>query len=111
MPRDYWNPESCVAVGPAPDGTGLCTIEGTLYGYEPNIGANAFFAAFFGICLLIQLVLGIKYKTWTYMVRPLDASTAGEQTLIQLLDRPWFRLPGGVGWLHWSNHAPQQPLR
>jgi hypothetical protein len=30
--------------------------------------ANAFFAAFFGLALLIQLFLGIRYKTWTYMI-------------------------------------------
>jgi hypothetical protein len=45
-----------------------CPVEGTLYGYYPNLGANAFFAAIFGVCLLVQLVLGIKYRTWTYMV-------------------------------------------
>jgi hypothetical protein len=74
MARDHFNPDSCVAIGPAPDGTGDCTIDGTLYGYYPSIGANGFFAAFFGLCLLIQLGLGIRYKTWTYMVRSLDAS-------------------------------------
>lgn len=55
-------PEWCVEVGPE------CPVEGTLYGYAPNLGANAFFAAFFFLCLVIQLVLGIKYKTWTYMI-------------------------------------------
>lgn len=59
-------PELCVEVGP------LCPVEGTLYGYYPSIGANAFFAAFFGLCLIAQIGLGIRYKTWTYMVsRPL----------------------------------------
>jgi hypothetical protein len=56
-------PEYCMEVGPEP-----CTVERTLYGYYPSIGANAFFAAFFGICLLIQLVQGVRYKTWTFMV-------------------------------------------
>lgn len=45
-----------------------CPVEGTLYGYYPNLGANAFFAAFFGFCFLIQLGLGIKYRTWTYLI-------------------------------------------
>lgn len=57
-PADDW----CVEVGP------LCPVEGTLYGYYPSIGANAFFAAFFGLCLIVQLGLGIKYRTWTFMI-------------------------------------------
>ncbi|KAG9187154.1 hypothetical protein G6011_05025 [Alternaria panax] len=55
-------PEWCVEVGPE------CPVEGTLYGYYPSLGANAFFAAFFALCLTIQLGLGIRYKTWTYMI-------------------------------------------
>jgi len=43
-------------------------VEGTLYGYRPNMGANAFFAAIFGICGIIQLGLGIRYRTWTFMI-------------------------------------------
>jgi hypothetical protein len=55
-------PETCVDVTPE------CPVEGTLYGYAPNIGANAFFTAFFGICLVWHLIAGIRYKTWTYMI-------------------------------------------
>ena len=31
-------------------------------------GANGFFAAFFALCFLVQLVQGIRYKTWTFMI-------------------------------------------
>ncbi|KAF2847498.1 RTA1-domain-containing protein [Plenodomus tracheiphilus IPT5] len=55
-------PDFCEEVGPQ------CPVEGSLYGYYPSIGANGFFAGFFGLCLLIQLVLGIRYKTWTYLI-------------------------------------------
>jgi hypothetical protein len=55
-------PQWCEAVGPE------CPVEGTIYGYEPSLPANAFFAGFFGIALIIQLYLGIRYKTWTYMI-------------------------------------------
>jgi hypothetical protein len=55
-------PSWCTEVGPE------CLVEGTIYGYSPNLGANAFFAAFFLLCTLVQFVLGIKYKTWTYMI-------------------------------------------
>ncbi|KAL6710144.1 hypothetical protein ACN47E_009935 [Coniothyrium glycines] len=55
-------PDFCVEVGPD------CPVEDTLYGYYPSIGANGFFAAFFGLCLIIQIALGIRYKTWTFMI-------------------------------------------
>ncbi|KAF1842546.1 RTA1-domain-containing protein [Cucurbitaria berberidis CBS 394.84] len=45
-----------------------CPVEGTLYGYAPSLAANAFFAGFFGLALILQLYLGIRYKTWTYMI-------------------------------------------
>ncbi|KAF1997308.1 RTA1-domain-containing protein [Amniculicola lignicola CBS 123094] len=56
------SPEFCTKI------TDVCTIEGTLYGYRPSMGANVFFAAFFGVCLLYQIVCGIKYRTWTFMI-------------------------------------------
>ncbi|KAF2279763.1 RTA1-domain-containing protein [Westerdykella ornata] len=55
-------PDSCIEV------SALCPVEGTLYGYAPSIGANATFAAIFFICLIIHLILGIRYKTWTFMI-------------------------------------------
>lgn len=65
------NPDTCTEIGQIVDWNGLqieCTIEGTLYGYYPSLGANAFFAAFFALCFIVQLVQGIRYKTWTYMI-------------------------------------------
>jgi hypothetical protein len=61
------NPDDCTAIGQVIEGV-QCTIEGTLYGYSPDLGANAFFAAFFTVCFVWQLYCGIRYKTWTYMV-------------------------------------------
>lgn len=55
-------PDSCKAVGPD------CPIEGTIYGYWPSLEWNAFFAAFFAVACIVQVVLGIRYKTWTYMI-------------------------------------------
>ncbi|KAF2242873.1 RTA1-domain-containing protein [Trematosphaeria pertusa] len=64
-------PDNCTAVSLE------CPVEGTVYGYYPSLGANAFFAAFFGLCALLQLAFGIKYKTWTYMIA-LVLGCAGE---------------------------------
>jgi hypothetical protein len=55
-------PAECTAVSPE------CPVEATLYGYYPSLGWNAFFVGFFGLCCVINLVLGIRYRTWTYMV-------------------------------------------
>lgn len=57
-------PEFCTEV------TDICTVERTIYGYYPSLPANAFFVAFFGLAFFLNLVFGIRYKTWTYMVSP-----------------------------------------
>jgi hypothetical protein len=65
------NPEDCLKIGQVVLFKGkefTCNVEGTLYGYYPNMGANAFFVAFFALCFIWQLFCGIRYKTWTYMV-------------------------------------------
>lgn len=45
-----------------------CPVSGTLYGYAPNLGANAFFAALFAILLIAQIIIGSWTRTWTYML-------------------------------------------
>ncbi|KAL1592265.1 hypothetical protein SLS60_011342 [Paraconiothyrium brasiliense] len=45
-----------------------CPVEGTVYGYFPSLGWNAFFAAAFALAFILQIGLGIRYKTWTYMI-------------------------------------------
>lgn len=61
-----------------------CTLEATLYGYLPSLGANAFFAAFFAVCFVWNLFCGIRYKTWTYMVRPIQLLLIWMSTLLIL---------------------------
>ncbi len=56
----------------------LCTtctcpleIEGINLGYMsyfPSLAGNALFAAIFALCLLPQIFLGIRYKTWGYLI-------------------------------------------
>ena len=55
-------PDYCTNVTPE------CPVEGTIYGYYPSIGWNSGFAGFFGFCLLVHVFLGIRYKTWTFMI-------------------------------------------
>lgn len=51
---------TCTALGPG------CTLEETVYGYRPSLGANAFFCAFFGIFLVANLFLTFRFKTWAF---------------------------------------------
>lgn len=60
MPQQHPNID-CSAIGPG------CEIGNTVYGYYPNLGANIFFCLFFFIALVIQIFLGIRYKTWTFL--------------------------------------------
>ena len=36
--------------------------------YVPTLAGNTLYATIFGILLLVQLVFGIRYKTWGYLV-------------------------------------------
>ena len=43
-------------------------MEDSIYGYYPNLTANAFFAAFFGVCMVINFFFGIRYRSWTFLI-------------------------------------------
>ena len=58
--RPKGNFRDCLEVSPE------CPVNATLYGYYPNLGANAFLTALFGICFIATIVIGIMTKTWTY---------------------------------------------
>ncbi|KAF2211979.1 hypothetical protein CERZMDRAFT_41922 [Cercospora zeae-maydis SCOH1-5] len=53
--------------------TNLCTLDTcclaqSSFLYRPNYAGNLFYTIFFAVFVLPQLALGIKYKTWTYMI-------------------------------------------
>ncbi|USP73732.1 sphingoid long-chain base transporter rsb1 [Curvularia clavata] len=69
-----------------------CEVENTILGYAPNLAANAFFAAFFGLAFVLQLFFGIRYKTWTYMIAlgcGCVAECIGYIGRILLYNNPW----------------------
>ncbi|OAK94042.1 RTA1-domain-containing protein [Phaeosphaeriaceae sp. SRC1lsM3a] len=72
--------------------TDRCTVNATLYGYRPDLGANAFLCALFGICFIASLVIGIMTKTWTYTLA-LGIGTflecAGYIGRIMMNSNPW----------------------
>ncbi|KAJ6010489.1 RTA1 domain protein [Penicillium sp. IBT 35674x] len=45
-----------------------CPITDAYLDYLPNLPANAFFVGLFGLIIGIQLILGLRYRTWTYMI-------------------------------------------
>lgn len=75
----------------------LCTLqtcplsEGIIH-YQPNIGANALFTALFSIAPIVQLVLGIQRKTWSFvfaMICGLALEIVGYVGRILLHDDPF----------------------
>ena len=45
-----------------------CCLAQSNFLYIPSYGGNMFFAVIFGVLILPQLFLGIRYKTWGFMV-------------------------------------------
>ncbi|CAM1507772.1 Fc.00g046200.m01.CDS01 [Cosmosporella sp. VM-42] len=69
-----------------------CPLSEGIITYQPSIAGNALFAALFGIMLLVQLSLGIRHKTWSYlvaMVFGLILEVVGYVGRIQLHDDPF----------------------
>ena len=69
-----------------------CPVSETIYTYAPNLGINAFFAAFFAIATILQVLFGIKWRVWTYMiamVRGCTCETVGFVGRIILHRNPW----------------------
>lgn len=45
-----------------------CPMDWANVDYVPSLGGNAFFLALFSACLLGQIVLGVYYRTWPFLV-------------------------------------------
>lgn len=50
----------CIVVTPT------CPVEASTYGYAPNLAVSVFFVCVFGACALAQLLLGIRFRTYTW---------------------------------------------
>lgn len=86
VPPKYDAPDNCTAISLE------CPVEGTTYGYYPSLGWNAFFVAWFGLAAIINLLLGIRYKTWTYMIAIFLGAAgecAGYVGRIMMHNNPW----------------------
>lgn len=45
----------------------LCPLTDAYIDYIPSLGGNAFYLALFSLLLLLQTILGIRYRTWGYL--------------------------------------------
>ena len=48
--------------------THTCPLDWGDMRYIPSLGGNAFYLALFVICLIAQVVLGVIYRTWPFMI-------------------------------------------
>lgn len=45
-----------------------CPVSATTYGYYPSLGGNTFFAVFFGLAGIAHTMLGIRTRSWTFLI-------------------------------------------
>ncbi|KAH8911126.1 RTA1-domain-containing protein [Coniochaeta sp. PMI_546] len=76
----------CKEVSPA------CPVSKTTQGYYPNKGINIFFAAAFGVAMVVTFAVGVKKRTWSYMAfitAGCALELAGYAARVPLHDNPW----------------------
>jgi hypothetical protein len=74
----------------------ICNLEDATIQYLPNLAGNAFFAALFGLLCLGQIGMGIRYKTWGFMVAlvpGLILEVVGYVSRILMHNNPWLSNP------------------
>ncbi|KAK6544639.1 hypothetical protein TWF694_001328 [Orbilia ellipsospora] len=58
-----------IAYGPDTNCTlAVCDVSLSVYQYRPSLPANAIFIALFGIALVLHLIQGYMWKTWTFTI-------------------------------------------
>lgn len=87
----WYNPSTCTI--------STCPASFRQIEYTPNLAGNSFFLAIFCLCLVAQLFLGIRYKTWGFlagMVGGLALEILGYVSRVKLHDNPfsdsWFKM-------------------
>jgi hypothetical protein len=69
-----------------------CPIEYSVYGYRPSLAFSSTVIALYGLCMAIQLFLGIRYRKWGFMAAMLMGCTAeiiGYAGRILYYQNPW----------------------
>jgi len=63
--------QNCTSVTPD------CPVNLTVYGYYPSLPANAFFCAYFALFTIVNLLLTLRFKTWSFGIL-MSLGCAGE---------------------------------
>ncbi|KAI9832696.1 MAG: hypothetical protein M1838_005634 [Thelocarpon superellum] len=74
----------------------LCDPSESIYGYRPSLGANTTFLVLFGIAMILQIIQGVRWRTWPYMITMVCGSIVeilGYGGRIMLWQNP-FTFPG-----------------
>lgn len=69
-----------------------CPIELSVYGYRPTLVGSVALIVLYGLCLAVQVVLGIRYKTWGYMTAMVLGCVdemVGYAARIMMRQNPW----------------------
>ena len=78
--------DNCTAVTPS------CPVSASSYGYYLDFGANCFFIVLFSIALLAQLALGLRYRSYQFLIA-VGIGTFGEAVgyvgRLMLHSNPW----------------------
>lgn len=45
-----------------------CPLQDGIITYQPSLGANGFFLVCLAIMLVIQIFIGLKYRTWSFSI-------------------------------------------
>lgn len=70
----------------------VCPVELSVYGYRPTFPGSIALIALYGLCALTQLGLGIRYKTWGFMIAMLLGCVGeiiGYVGRIMMYQNPW----------------------
>ncbi|KAL8801578.1 MAG: hypothetical protein Q9182_004364 [Xanthomendoza sp. 2 TL-2023] len=69
MSGDRGDYSNYVVYGPDANCTlALCPAELSVYQYRPSLAANTSFLVLFGIAMIIHLVIGIKWRSWFFVI-------------------------------------------
>ncbi|KPI35282.1 Sphingoid long-chain base transporter RSB1 [Cyphellophora attinorum] len=107
MPAHHIDTSNCTDITPA------CPVELTVYGYYPTISANAYAVAVFSLSLVVNLALGYRFRTWTYLIAmglACATSIGGYAGRLAMHDNPWssaFELQIILFGAEWSRIPPR----
>ena len=69
-PRPDDLPNGLISYGPDANctltGPDTCPVSASVYEYRPTVPGNSVFIALFAIVLIIQMIQGIKWRTWPF---------------------------------------------